>query len=109
VSNRVKELLERERLLQARCAAQRAFIAEEVAAIEARFSNVDRMAGIARSVLLRPAVVVGAVVALVAIGRTRGMRIIGKLYLLATTARRLMQAVRMFTSTPNDPRREDLR
>ena len=95
MSDRVKELAERERLLQARCAAQRANIAYEVAAIEARFGAVDRMAGLARSALLHPAVIAGGIVALLTIGRLRGMRLIGRLYLLTTAARRLIQVVRV--------------
>jgi hypothetical protein len=94
MSDRVKELAERERNLQARCAAQRASIAHEVAAIEARFESVDRIAGVARSALLNPAVIAGGIVALLTIGRLRGMRLVGRLYLLATAARRLTQVVR---------------
>jgi hypothetical protein len=94
MSNRVKELAERERRLQERCAAQRASIAGEVAAIEARFASVDRVAGVARNVLLHPAVVAGGIVALLTVGRLRGMRFVGRLYLLATAARRLLLVVR---------------
>lgn len=94
MSGRVKELAERELRLQARCAAQRAVIAEEVADIEARFERVDRVAGVARSVLTHPAVIAGGIVALLTIGRVRGMRLVGRLYLLTTAARRLIQVVR---------------
>jgi hypothetical protein len=94
MSGRVNELAERERLLQERCAAQRASIAQEISAIEARFSGVDRMAGLARSALLHPAVIGGGLVALLTIGKLRGMRLVGRLYLLATATRRLLQVVR---------------
>jgi hypothetical protein len=94
MSRRVEELAERERSLQQRCAAQRADIAREVAALEARFSSIDRMAGAARNVLLHPAVIVGGIVALLAVGRLRGMRLVGRLYLLATAGRRLIRVVR---------------
>jgi hypothetical protein len=94
MSGRVKELAERERRLQERCAAQRASVAREMTAIEARFEAVDRMAGLARNALLHPAVIAGGVVALLTIGRLRGMRLVGRLYLLTTAARRLMQVVR---------------
>jgi hypothetical protein len=94
MSGRVKELAERERRLQERCAAQRANIAQEITAIEARFDAFDRVAGIARNALLHPAVIAGGVVALLTIGKLRGVRLVGRLYLLATAARRLMQAVR---------------
>ncbi len=94
MSERVKELAERERNLQARCAAQRASIGHEVAAIEARFDGVERIAGLARSALLNPVVIAGGIVALLTIGRMRGMRLVGRLYLLSTAARRLIQVVR---------------
>jgi hypothetical protein len=96
VSNRVKQLAERQARLQERCEAQRASIALELASIEARFARVDRIAGVARTALLHPAVIVGGIVALLTIGRSRGMRLVGRLYLLSTAARRLVQTVRVF-------------
>lgn len=105
MSHRVKELLERERNLQARCAAQRAYIAEEITAIEERFAAVDRMAGMARNTLLHPAVITGGIVALLTIGKLRGMRLIGRVYLLATAARRLMQVVRTLPRSDVEPKR----
>jgi hypothetical protein len=95
MSDRVKELSERERRLQGRCAAQRANITQDLAAIEARFAAVDRMAGLARRALLNPAVIAGGIVALLTFGRLRGMRLVGRLYLLTTAARRLIQVVRV--------------
>jgi hypothetical protein len=96
MSNRVRQLAERQAQLQERCAAQRALIADEVAAIEARFARVDRIAGAVRAVLLHPVVIVGGVVALLTIGRSGGMRVVGRLYLLSTAVRRLLQTVRTF-------------
>lgn len=94
MSGRVNELAERERRLQERCAAQRASVAQEITAIAARFDAVDRVAGLARNALLHPAVLAGGFVALLTIGRVRGMRLVGRLYLLTTAARRLMLVVR---------------
>ncbi|HSC13650.1 MAG TPA: YqjK family protein [Gammaproteobacteria bacterium] len=96
MSERVKELAEREARLQERCAAQRASIAQELASIEARFERVDSIARVARTTLLHPVVIVGAVVALFTIGRSRGMRLVGRLYVLSTAVRRLVQTVRVF-------------
>lgn len=96
MSDRVRQLAEREADLQARCAAQRALIASEVTAIEARFSRVDSIARVARATLLHPAVIAGGVVALLTVGRSRGMRLVGRLYLLSTAVRRLLQTVRVF-------------
>jgi hypothetical protein len=96
VSHRVKELAEREAHLQERCAAQRAMIAQEIASIEARFERADRIARVARTTLVNPIVIVGAVVALFTIGRSRGMRLVGRLWVLSTAVRRLVQTIRVF-------------
>jgi hypothetical protein len=96
MSQRVRELVERQDRLQQRCAAQRREIAREVASIEARFAGVDRVAGLASKVLLHPLVITGGVVGLLLIGRQRGMRLVGRLFLLTTAARRLLQTVRLF-------------
>src|SRR5262245_4586246 len=96
MSQRVKELAEREANLRERCAAQRAIFAGEIASIEARFERVDRIVRVARTTLLHPAVIVGAIVALVTIRRSRGLHLIGRLYVLTTAVRRLVQTVRIF-------------
>ena len=96
MSHRVKELAERETRLRERCVAQRASIAQEVASIEARFARVDRIARVARTTLLHPIVIVGGIVALLTIGRSRGVRLVGRLYLLSTAVGRLVQTIRVF-------------
>ena len=96
MSERVKQLAEREARLQERCAAERASIAHELASIEARFERVDNIARVARTTLLHPLVIVGGVVAWLTIGRSRGMRLVGRLYVLSTAVRRLVQTVRVF-------------
>ena len=113
MSDRIRQLAERQAVLQARCAAQRALIADEVAAIEMRFARVDRIGRVARAALLHPAVIAGGVIALLTIGRSRGMRFVGRLYLLSTAARRLIHTVRLFqglldTSTGGSTRRKSL-
>jgi hypothetical protein len=104
VSHRVKELAEREARLQERCAAQRAMFAQEIAGIEARFERVDNIARAARTTLLHPVVILGAVVALFTIGRSRGMRLVGRLWVLSTAVRRLVQTVRVFQGLVAKPR-----
>jgi hypothetical protein len=96
MSGRVKELAEREARLQERCEAERAIIAQELAGIEARLERVDSVARVARTMLLHPVVIMSAVVALFTIGRSRGMRLVGRLYVLGTAVRRLVQTVRVF-------------
>ncbi len=106
MSDRVKQLAERERTLQQRCEAQRASIARELTAIEARFASVDRAAGLARSVLLNPAVIAGGVITLLTVGRLRGVRFVGRMFLLATATRRLMQAVKALPRARVEPKQE---
>lgn len=96
MSSRVKELAEREARLQQRCAAQRASIAREVANIEGRFARIDRLVSVARDTLLHPAVIVGGIVALLTIRRSRGMRLIGRVYLLTRAVRRLVNTAKVF-------------
>ena len=112
MSDRVKELAERQARLQERCALQRSSIASEVASIEARFGRVDRIARLVRTALLNPVVIGGAIVALLTVGRLRGTRLIGRLYLLSTAARQLVQTVRVFQGLVAKPspsvRREQL-
>ena len=112
MSARVKQLAEREALLRQRCTAQRASIAHEVASIEGRFARIDRMVSAARDTLLHPVVIVGGIVALLTIRRSRGMRLVGRLYLLTTAIRRLLQTVRVFQGLvmkPSPVSRESLR
>ena len=111
MSDRVKQLAEREALLQQRCAAQREILTHEIASIEARFERIDRVARVARTALLHPVVIAGGIVALLTIGRLRGMRVIGRLYLLSTAVRRLLQTIRVFqglSSRPSPVRGEQL-
>jgi len=96
MSHRVRELVERQARLQRRCAAERAEIAGEIASVEQRFAGVDRVAGLAGRILLHPVVITGAVAALLTIGRARGTRLVGRLFLLTAAARRLLAAVRVF-------------
>ena len=96
MSARVKQLAEREARLQQRCAAQRASIAREVASIEGRFARIDRLVSVARDALLHPAVIVGGIVALLTIRRSKGVRLIGRVYLLTRAVRRLLQTARVF-------------
>jgi hypothetical protein len=91
MSDRLRELGERQQRLQERCAAQRRAVAHEAEAIEARFESVDRMAGFARATVLHPVVIVGAVVGLLVLGRARGMQLIGRIMLLSTAARRVLR------------------
>lgn len=103
MSARVKQLAEREASLRQRCEAQRASIAQEIASIQGRFDRVDRIARAARATLLHPAVIVGGIVALFTIGRSRGLRLIGRVYVLTTAVRRLVQTVRVFQGLAAKP------
>ena len=94
MSDRARELAERQTELQLRCEMQRALVANEVAALEHRFESVDRAAGLARRVLLHPATIAAGVIALLTIGRVGGFRLLGRAILLGAAARRLLLTVR---------------
>jgi len=94
MSDRLRELAERQEALQRRCSAQRDAIAGEVASIENRFVTVDRSVAFVRSTLLNPVVLVAATATLLFVGRLRGLGFIGRLFLLGTTARRLIATAR---------------
>lgn len=101
MSHRVQQLVERQARLQQRCAAERAAVAREIAGLEARFAGVDRIANVASRTLLHPLLVLGGVVALLTLGGKRGMRLVGRLFLLVTAARRLLAAVRLLQGLSN--------
>jgi hypothetical protein len=92
MSERMRELAERQRRLEERCALQRAAVAYEVRSIEQRFATVDRVAGVARSTLFHAALVAG-IAALLTMGRAKGLRLIARALLFGTAVRRLLVAV----------------
>ena len=95
MSERSRQLAERHAALRLRCAAERRVVHGEIDRIVERFGAVDRAAVVTRGVLLHPIVVTSGVIALLAFGRARGLRLVGRAFLLATAARRLMQAARV--------------
>lgn len=96
MSERVRELAEREKELQLRVAAQRRMIANEVRRIEARFDSVDRAASVTRNILTNPIVITTGIVALLTLGRVGGFRLVGRAMLLLAGARRLVKTLRKF-------------
>jgi hypothetical protein len=94
MSDRLRELAERQAQLQSRCAAQRAAIAYEVASIENRFGAVDRGVAFVRTTLLHPATLIVGTLALLFVGRLRGLGLLGRVLLLTTAARRLVATTR---------------
>jgi hypothetical protein len=90
----MQELALRQERLVERCAADRAAVAREVGAIEARFAAVDRIAAFARTALINPVVIAAVAVGVLAIGRARGLGLLGRVLLLATAARRLFVAAK---------------
>jgi hypothetical protein len=95
MSERSRQLAERHAALRLRCAIERHTVGGEVESIVARFSAVDRVAALTRGALLHPAVIVAGVIALLAFGRSRGLRLVGRIFLLATAARRLARAAKL--------------
>ena len=92
MSDRVRELAERQAVLQLRCAFQRRAVADEVRSIEARFDSVDRVVGLTRGILRNPVVIGGGIIALLLFGRLSGLRLLGNAVLLAMGMRKSLQA-----------------
>ncbi len=81
-------------MLQLRCAVQRRELAQEFKSIEVRLQSVDRGVAFARGALLHPAGLVGGLIGLVVIWRTKGFRLLGRGLLLAAAARRVLRIAR---------------
>lgn len=96
MSDRARELAERQAELQLRCAVQRRAIAAELRSVETRFDSVDRAATVARNVLRNPAVIAGGIVALLMLGRVGGFRLLGRAFLLMSAGRRLLATLKLF-------------
>jgi hypothetical protein len=97
VSDRARELADRNARLRLRCAVQRRAVASDVRAVENRLESVDRAVIFARGTVLHPAVVATGVVALLVVARTRGagtLRLISRGLLLVAAARRLLRLVK---------------
>jgi hypothetical protein len=94
MSDRVRELAEREAALLLRSAAQRRAFAAEVHGVQARLRTVDRATAVARGALLHPAMIFGGLVTLLVLGRTRTLHAIGRGLVLLTTGGRLFRIAR---------------
>ncbi len=94
MSERARELAERHAALRLRCALQRHAIEGEVDVIVARFAGFDRVATLTRGIVMHPAVIVAGVIALLAFGRARGVRLVVRVLMLASAARRLVRTAR---------------
>lgn len=95
MSARTRELDERRKQLQLRCAMQRQHFANEVQGIERSLQTVDRVAGVARRVLGEPLVIAGLVTGAVVIGPSRLLRTISRGLLLAAALQRLWRLWRV--------------
>ena len=89
MSARTRELDERCKQLQLRCAMQRQHLANETHRIESSLQTVDRVAGIARRVLSEPIVIVALAAGAVVVGPSRVLRTISRSLLLAAALQRL--------------------
>lgn len=89
MSTRTRELDERRKQLQLRCAMQRQHFANEVQGIERSLQTVDRIAGVARRVLGEPLVIAGLLTGAVVVGPSRLLRTISRGLLLAAALQRL--------------------
>jgi hypothetical protein len=94
MSDRMLELAERHAALLVRAAVQRREIAREVGAVEARLQSVDHFVAVSLGVLRHPAVIGAGLLALVLLGRTRALRLLGQALLLARGVRGLLRSAR---------------
>jgi hypothetical protein len=97
VTDRARELAQRNATLRLRCAVQRRAVASVVGAVETRLQSVDRAVILVRGTVLHAAVLAAGVVALIMIGRVRGagtLRLISRGLLLVGAARRLTRLVK---------------
>lgn len=92
MSDRTLELAERRAALLIRAAVQRREIAREVDAVEARLQSVDHWVTVGRGVLRHPAVIGAGLLALVLLGRTRALRLLGQAVLIAGGVRGLLRS-----------------
>ncbi len=95
MSTRTRELDERRKQLQLRCAMQRQHFASEVQGIERSLQTVDRIAGVARRVLGEPLVIAGLLTGAVVIGPSRLLRTMSRGLLLAAALQRLWRLWRV--------------
>jgi hypothetical protein len=92
--SRMRELAERQALLQLRCSEQRRAMGREVGAIEQRLQTVDRVALAAKRAVRNPIVIALGVAAIVAIGPKRILGYAGRSAVVASVARRALGMLR---------------
>lgn len=94
MTERERELADRYDELRLRCAVQRRAVGAEIEHVMARFSVIDRFAVMARGRLLQPRMLLAGIVALLAFGRLRRLRTVGRIALLVVAARRLWRTAK---------------
>jgi hypothetical protein len=95
VSARTRELDQKCRQLQLRCAMQRQHFANEARRIEQGFQSVDRIAGAALRVMREPLVIVTLIAGAIMIGPSRILRTLSRGLLLVAAAQRLWRLRRV--------------
>jgi hypothetical protein len=95
MSDRERELALRHSDLRLRCALQRRAVGAEVEHMMTRFGAIDRFAILTRGTLLQPRVLVAATIALLAFGRLRNLKTVGRLVLLMAAVRRLWNLTKL--------------
>jgi hypothetical protein len=95
VSARTRELDQKCRQLQLRCAMQRQHFANEARRIELGFQSADRIAGAALRVMREPLVIVALIAGAIMIGPSRILRTLSRGLLLAAALQRLWRLRRL--------------
>jgi len=95
MSDRERELAQRYSDLRLQCALQRRAVGAEVQSVVTRFGAIDRFAILTRGTLLQPRVLIAVVIALLAFGRVRSLKTVGRFVLLMAAARRLWNLAKL--------------
>ncbi len=94
MSERSIALAQRCRTLRAHCAIQREELAQTADQIEAGLEPVDRGINAVRRLARHPAMIVGGIALLTALGPKRMLRWAGRGVVLFTTGRRVLRLIR---------------
>jgi hypothetical protein len=92
--SRMRDLIERQTVLQLRCDAQRRAVGREVAHLGRRLQTVDRVALAAKRAVRNPLVIGLVVAALAAVGPSRIVRYASRATVVTSLARRALRALR---------------
>jgi hypothetical protein len=93
MNRRSKELAQRRRMLQARCAMQRSHLAETAEQLEAQLGGIDRGVNMIRGLVRSPLLIAGGIALFALVGPRRIVSWIARTAMFATTLRRVRRLI----------------